>query len=401
MRVFLTGNCDGLAELRDALDGHPELDVAGWWNEVRDAAGVLAGGPSSVVLHATSGSTLPRAELAMIREHTRAPIILLASGESSVLLEQALDADVADVLLLPQLAENVSFAVRKARHAGRRAADEKPSAPRGRVVTVFAPKGGTGKSSVATNVAVAFAKHEGKKTLLLDLDLQFGDAAIMLGAEPEKTIYDLVAAPGELDSEKLAGYTMRHPSGLDVLAAPLRPEDAELVTEPKVVRLLEVAKESYDVIVIDTSPFFHGAMLATLDQTDELLILCGIDVPTLKNVRLSLQTLELLSFPQDRVSLVLNQATPKRSMKRSEIEGALGVEVRFEIPYDSDVPAAVNRGNAVVLSGGSFAGVVRQMAKALVPGASAKRKGRSVAVSLPRNDSEDGKKSRWPAFGRA
>ena len=123
----------------------------------------------------------------------------------------------------------------------------------------------------------------------------------MLGLEPEKTIYDLVVAPGELDIEKLAGYVTKHPCGLDILAAPLRPEDAELVTESKVTRLLEVARESYDAIVVDTSPFFHGPMLATLDRTDELLVLCGLDVPTLKNVRLALQTLELLSFPASRI----------------------------------------------------------------------------------------------------
>ena len=93
----------------------------------------------------------------------------------------------------------------------------------------------------------------------------------MLGLEPEKTIYDLVVAPGELDAEKLAGYVTSHASGLDILPAPLRPEDAELVTEAKLSRLLEVARESYDVIVVDTSPFFHGPMLATLDRTDELL----------------------------------------------------------------------------------------------------------------------------------
>ena len=83
-------------------------------------------------------------------------------------------------------------------------------------MTVFSPKGGTGKTVMSTNLASAFAKHGGKKTLLLDLDLQFGDAAIMLGIEPDKTIYDLVVAPGELDPEKLAGYTTRHAAGVEV-----------------------------------------------------------------------------------------------------------------------------------------------------------------------------------------
>src|SRR5207253_5358073 len=153
---------------------------------------------------------------------------------------------------------------------------------------------------LSTNVSSSLAKHWGKRALLLDLDLQFGDAAIMLGLEPEKTIYDLVVAPGELDSEKLAGYITRHPCSLDILPAPLRPEDAELVTEAKLARLLEVASHSYDSIVVDTSPFFHGPMLATLDRTQDLLIVCGMDVPTVKNVRLGLQTLDLLSFPTGR-----------------------------------------------------------------------------------------------------
>jgi pilus assembly protein CpaE len=196
----------------------------------------------------------------------------------------------------------------------------------------------------------------------------------MLGLEPEKTIYDLVVAPGELDSEKLAGYTTRHSSGLDILPAPLRPEDAELVTEAKLARLLEVARESYDVIVVDTSPFFHGPMLATLDRTDELLLVCGLDVPTLKNVRLSLQTLELLAFPQNRIRVVLNRANSKVGMKPGEVEGALEVKVRFELPSDGKVPLAVNRGTPLVLADdkADYSRAMREMAKGLSPAEVAK-----------------------------
>jgi pilus assembly protein CpaE len=273
---------------------------------------------------------------------------------------------VSDVLLLPQMTENVVFAIRKASHSGRKATGG--HGRRGRVVTVFSPKGGTGKTVTATNLASAFAKYEGKKALLLDLDLQFGDAAIMLGLEPEKTIYDLVVAPGELDSEKLAGYTTRHPSGLEILPAPLRPEDAELVTEAKLGRLLEVARESFDAIVVDTSPFFHGPMLATLDRTDELFLVCGLDVPTLKNVKLALQTLELLSFPKNRVRIVLNRSNSKVGMKQSEVEAALGLKVDFEVPSDRAVPLAVNRGKPVVLADDSadVSRALKQMAKRVV-----------------------------------
>ena len=365
-RVFITGGCEGLDELFEALERHGEIELVGRSDSVREGGGPLSGGHLQVILHATRSSALPVDELAAIREYTRAPIVLLASGESSALLEDALDADVADVLLLPQLTENVVFAVRKAGHAGRRQGKGRGD---GRIITVFSPKGGTGKTVTATNLATSFAKYAGKRTLLLDLDLQFGDAAIMLGIEPEKTIQDLVVAPGELDPEKLAGYTTRHSSGLDVLPAPIRPEDAELVTEQKLSRLLEVAKESYDVIVVDTSPFFHGPMLATLDRTDDLLLVCGLDVPTIKNVRLSLQTLQLLSFPTERIRIILNRANSNVGMKRGEVEAALEAKIRFEVPSDRAVPLAVNRSNPAVLSDpkADFSRAMREMAKALLP----------------------------------
>jgi pilus assembly protein CpaE len=383
IRIYVTGSCDGLEQLREALSTHPEVDFVGWSEHVAEATAALAGGHLRVVVHATRSTTFPAGEVAAIREQTRSPIVILASGESSALLEDALDADgVADVLLLPQLTENVVFALRKAGHAGRRLAAEGAPQRHGRIITVFSPKGGTGKTVTATNLATSFAKYEGQRTLLLDLDLQFGDAAIMLGIEPSKTIYDLVVAPGELDSEKLAGYITQHTSGVDVLPAPLRPEDAELVTESKLARLLEVARESYDQIVVDTSPFFHGPMLATLDRTDELLMVCGLDVPTLKNVRLSLQTLELLSFPTSRIRFVLNRANSKVGMKKKEVEGALEITIGFEVPSDRAVPLGVNRGTPPVLgdAGSDYAKAIRSIAKSLLTPKEQPKKKRAFAA---------------------
>jgi len=384
IRIYVTGSCEGLENLRDQLANHPDLDFVGWSDNVADASTALAGGHLRVVVHATRSTSFPAGEVAAIREHTRSPIVIIASGESTALLEEALDAEgIADVLLLPQLTENVVFALRKAAHAGRRLVAEGGQGRHGRIITVFSPKGGTGKTVTATNLAAAFAKHEQKRTLLVDLDLQFGDAAIMLGLEPEKTIYDLVVAPGELDSEKLAGYTTKHTCGLDILPAPLRPEDAELVTETKLARLLEVARESYDIIIVDTSPFFHGPMLATLDRTDELLMLCGLDVPTLKNVRLSMQTLELLSFPASRIRFVLNRANSKVGMKKSEVEGALDIKIGFEVPSDRAVPLGVNRGAppAVADTSSDFAKAIRVVAKSLLANEQPKKRRKFAALA--------------------
>jgi pilus assembly protein CpaE len=384
IRVFITGSCEGLSKLREALEHHREIDFVGASEQVRDGAGALTGGHIGCVLHATRGASLPSDDLAAIREHTRAPIVLVASVESASLLEEALEADVADVLLLPQLTENVVFAIRKASHSGRRS--QAAAGRKGRIVTVFSPKGGTGKTVTTVNLAASLAKQHGKRALLLDLDLQFGDAAIMLGLEPEKTIHDLVVAPGELDSEKLAGYTTRHACGLEILPAPLRPEDAELVTEAKLARLLEVARESFDLIVVDTSPFFHGPMLATLDRTDELLLLCALDVPTLKNVRLSLQTLDLLSFPPERIRLVLRRTSAKVGMNPKEVEGALERKVAFEVPSDGAVALAVNRGNPMVLADpkAEFSRAIASMAKSLLPSAAPKQQQRKRSFAFGR-----------------
>lgn len=371
-RLYFTGDCEGFAELRAALAEHPDLEAVGASEHVAQATGVLAGGHLDCILHATRGDSFPATEVAAIREQTRAPIVIVASGTAASILSDALEADVSDVVLLPQLVENVVFVVKKASHA-KRAVPTVTRASFGRVITVFSPKGGTGKTVTSSNLAATLAK-QGKKTLLLDLDLQFGDAAIVMGIEPEKTVYDLVVAPGELDFEKLAGYTTKHPCGLDVLPAPLRPEDAELVTESKITRLLEVARECYDIIVVDTSPFFHGPMLATLDRTDELLVLCGLDVPTLKNVRLALQTLELLSFPMTRIRFVLNRANTKVGLSKKEVESALKVSVNHELPSDRSVPVSVNQGTPAVLSdsGCDFAKAISALAKVVVTTPAAK-----------------------------
>jgi pilus assembly protein CpaE len=224
------------------------------------------------------------------------------------------------------------------------------STAEGRVVTVFSPKGGVGKTVIATALATQIARKASRRVLLVDLDLQFGDVAIMMGTEPEKTIYDLVMTTGELDPEKLAGYIVSHPSGVDVVPAPVRPEDAELVAEDRVGRLLDVAKESYDAIIVDTPAFFQATTLATLDRTDRLLLVASLDIPSVKNVKLTLQTLNLLHYPKDRIHLVINRGTTRAELDRKEVEKALDLKAAFDLPADREVGVAVNRGVPVPMS---------------------------------------------------
>ena len=366
-RILVTGFRDSIRPLCDALALQPDIEILG-------AAATLERAETNgnlefdLVMHAAGDvGSLPREDVTRIREYTSAPIVLLVEHADPALFDEALEANIADVVLLPESAERVAFTLRKAARAAVRQAE--PEGPRARVITVFSPKGGTGKTVLSTSLATSIARHDGLRTLLVDFDLQFGDAAIMLGIEPEKTLHDLVTAPGELDAEKFSGYLTRHgASGVDVLAAPLRPEDGEVVTEEKVAQLLEVARAAYDVIVVDTSPFFHGAILSTLDRTSVLVLVCSPEIPTLKNVRLGVDTLRLLSFPEERMRLCLNRADTDAAMRKPQIEGALGLPVSYELPNVRDVPAAVNRGTPLTLESpdSPFSVGVRAMSRSLL-----------------------------------
>ena len=357
--------------LRIALVGAgPETDALTAALETVDAFSVVAldelPEPEVLVL-VHEGPAQPREQLARLREHSAAPIVLATAAPSSELVRFALDAGIADVLTLPTSPESAFFSIEKAARSARLT---EAATDGGRVVTVFSPKGGSGKSVVSTNLAAAAAALGRRRTLLVDLDLQFGDSAIMLGLQPRSTLRELIATPTDLDAEKLEVYTEAHESGVRVLSAPLNPEDAEMVGEDAIRALLDVAREAYDLVVVDTAPFFYGPMLATLDHTDELLVLCTPDVPTLKNVRLALKTLELLSFPEERLRIVLNRASASMGLERGDVEAALERKVDFVLPLDPGVPLAVNQAvPAVLAKTGQFAPAMLELARTVSGGA--------------------------------
>lgn len=355
--VSVVGASASLAALCESLETVDELVL------LRRQCRELADPCSDAVLLEVAGSDDPEHLLSAVRDLTAAPVVLLASSPS--LVAWALDAGVADVLVHPYDAGGVLFALEKAVRAARNVS----SASVARVVTVFSPKGGTGKSVLAANLATALARRGGRRTLLVDFDLQFGDAAIMLGLRPRQTLRELVASPVGLDAETLAVYTERHPSGLEVLAAPLRPEEAELVDDAVIRNVLGIARATHDAVIVDTSPFFHGSTLAALDVTDELLLLCSPDVPTVKNVRLALETLELLALPSARVRVVLNRYGEAAGLPAGDVSDALGRNVDFVLPFDPAVPLGVNRGTPAVLqaSHGPFGEAVLDVARGLFP----------------------------------
>jgi pilus assembly protein CpaE len=374
IRVFITGAANGLAEVREGLADHPEVELVGTAADPAKAGPKLAESAAQVILHGTSATDhVPTGEIEAIRAVTAAPIILITSASANSILSEALSAGIFDVVLLPQLTDGIVFTIKKAfaLAAGRAsgATGKASTAVEGKVVTLFSPKGGAGKTTLASNLAITFARRHDRRTLLLDLDLQFGDAAIMMGIEPDKTIYDLVMARRELDSDSLAGYVTAHQSGVHVMPAPLRPEDAELVTEERLGHLFAVAKDAYDVVVVDTPPFFHGPVLSTLDRTDQLVLVGTLDVPTIKNIKLTLQTLDLLHYPKERRHLLLNRTGSKVGLNPREVERALDMPVSFEVESEREVPLSVNRGVPLALANprSAMAKSLGDIADALVP----------------------------------
>jgi pilus assembly protein CpaE len=295
---------------------------------------------------------------------TDVPFILAAYGEPNGIVEAGLAVGAVDVLVLPQPAETLIFALRKA-------AIGAAATSTGKVVTVFSPKGGTGKTVLATNLAVAAARA-GVKKLLVDLDLQFGDSALTLALAPRATIADLAASGSDIDADKLKAYVTTDPrSGLAVLPSPQRPEEADVVRPAELAAVLDAARNAYDAVVIDTGPLFDGAVLAALDYTDELLLVCNPEVTSLKNVRIGLETIERLGFDRERVFLVANRIGAAGGIDRADIELALDTDVAYELPDDRAVPAAVNRAVPIVVAEetGSFARALGELLLAVFPAA--------------------------------
>ena len=251
----------------------------------------------------------------------------------------------------------------------------------GKVVTVFSPKGGSGKTMLATNLAVAAARS-GLKTLLVDLDLQFGDSALTLAMSPRATIADLTASGGDVDGEKLQSFiTTDDRTGVAVLPAPLRPEQADAVGQADLAAVLDAARSAFDAVVIDTGPLFDAALLAALDHTDELLLVSNPEVTSLKNVRIGLETIDRLGFARDRVSLVANRIGAAGAVDPDDIEQALDAKIVFELPDDPQVPAAVNRALPVVVADESspFSRAIAELLPSVFPASAPREQANGTA----------------------
>ena len=223
----------------------------------------------------------------------------------------------------------------------------------GRVVAVFGPKGGVGRTTLAVNLAVAAATELGQRTCLVDASFQFGDVGVLLNLNPKnKSIADLLPeleAGGELES--IDTFVINHSAGIRVLLAPPSPEMAELITPASAKRMIEALRMTHDLVVVDCMASFNDTTLAILDLADTVLTMLSLEITSIKNIRLFLEVADQLGYDADKIRLVLNRADSSLGIRVADVEHSIGRRVDHTIVSDGrSVVYALNRGVPFFLS---------------------------------------------------
>src|SRR5881628_801188 len=220
------------------------------------------------------------------------------------------------------------------------------------LINFFSPKGGVGRTTIATNLAVALHQLTGKPVVLVDGSLPFGDIAVILNMSPKaKTIADLIGSFENTDSDVLESVLVSHSTGIKVLLAPPTPESAELITGANMKHVLELLRERYAYIVVDTWPSFQEQVITMLDVADVILTLMTLEITSLKNVRVFMEIAEKLGYGSDKVQLVANRNDSSGGIKASDVEASLGRKIPHTIVSDGrTLVLAVNRGVPFVIS---------------------------------------------------
>ena len=278
------------------------------------------------------------------------PLVLVTEAVNTDVLRAALRAGIKDVVEAPLTAKKIEDALGLVELIHKRDdKDAKRRAKIGKVVTIMSPKGGAGKTMTTTNVALTLGGWgDPERVVILDADLQFGDVCISLQIDPRHTIVDVARDIDKLDEELLESLLARHTSGIRVLSAPLEPSLADEVSTQVVVKTIGMLKRMFDFIVIDTAPFLDEPVLSILERSDVVLLVVDMDLPSVKNAKLALDTLRLIKFPFEKIKLVLNRVNSKARLDVDELERSLGLEIMAAISSDKLVPRAVNEGEPVV-----------------------------------------------------
>jgi pilus assembly protein CpaE len=335
-----------LNEIRDALPpGTPlravSLAEAGQpGSEIQQRADLVIVGCSQAhaqALEVISAANAQRADR---------PVVVLYQGSPNGFLEQAFEAGADDLVSLPQSTGQLGFAFEKAMARSRGVVS---ASLEGAMITVLGPKGGTGKTVTSSNLAVALAL-EGKSSVLVDLDLQFGDVGLALGLQPTKTIYDLAVSGGTLDGDKIDSFLAHHPSGARALLAPLRPDQAAAISTALLREVFEILRSRYDFVIVDTPPAFTPEVIAAVDSSSHLCMVGMLDALSLKDTKIGLETLGEMGYDARAITLVLNRADSSVGITQLDVEQLLGRAPDVLVGSDRAIPRALTNGQPITVA---------------------------------------------------
>ena len=327
---------------------------------VSSVADLLSSAPrySLVVIDRVPGGTPVADVIAHLRADASAPAApILAISQTPDVEERIalLEANADDVLTRPfdtgELAARVEALAVHAQQAAERTGTRGYNDGSGRrLIAVFSPKGGVGTTTVATNLALIAAERHPNQTLILDMDLSFGQVASHLNLTPKQTVVELARdVAAQHDHELFRTYAIHHPGNLQVLAAPPGPGFSSLITPQHVEQILSIAAEAYEVVVVDAGTALDERAMTIFGRSDTTIIPVIPEIPALNSVHIMLDQLSDIGAMGGSMLFVLNNAFARDLLKRSDIETALGAKIAAELPYDPLVYLkAVNEGVPVI-----------------------------------------------------
>lgn len=340
-------------------------------------------GPNTPLLEAVGLAArfrLARPSLGVVLLRQQLEIGVLADAIRSGVREVADVNDPTSILAACARSQDLS---RRLNAGGARAGGGEPTAADGKVITVYSAKGGCGKTVIATNLAITLAAGGTKRVCLIDLDLTLGDVALMLQLQPEHTIADAVPVADRIDETGLRTMVSPYCPGMDALLAPVVPTVAEQINRELITEILYLARSMYDYVVVDSPPVFNDHVLAALDASHQYLLVATPTVTAMKNLRILLDTFDVLDYRKENRLIVLNRADPRLGVTPADIERVLRFPITSQIPMSRDVSVSINRGVPIVLDSPTHAvsDAIRQLASKRVGAEMATPKGLKSLLS--------------------
>ena len=283
------------------------------------------------------------------------PILVYSSSPSPMLMRLAMRAGARDFLEKPLHVRELRTAVHSVLASEEqrqlaRWAEQSVAQARGTVITVAGAKGGTGKTTIAANLAVAIRQVTGQEVAIVDGDAQFGDVAVMMTLDVRRSVADLAREETEINRLTIQPYLARHDSGVMALTAASEPDDWRALQANHVVDIAQALAETHEWVVMDTPGTMNEVVAASLNEAAIVLLVSSLDVSSIKDTKTALRILESWAVSPERVRLIVNDITRAAAVTPEDVERATGKEIASLIAHDAQVGLSVQTGIPIVQS---------------------------------------------------